>query len=666
MKLVFVRDKGQMCNNIVQFAHAYAWAREHGVRAVSLRFAYKYRYFRICGTAWHNPLVYLVVKFLVWIGLLHDLEYNSLSTDFTPGEEKALRRRLPTVMSGWHVRHNDLVEKYEDELREMFALTDGRQRKVDETFAEMTGEGSSTIGLHVRRGDYKTFMGGKYMLDDEQYIDAVKRTMRLKENARWTVIVCTNDDSLDIEHYRQALAGAEVRLSKGNAWTDLGLLAKCDYVVGVPSSFTLVATLYGHARLHWLSKEDTAAFTEESFYGFVTGLRTMDGWFGGDEVRPRRQLFLISRLLDGGIDTVLLQYLDMFAKDKKYEVTLAIGCNMGELEVFRDRIPEAVKVEYLVENKTLCQFRIDRFKRRTGTLRKLFGEMVFTTIERRIKARRIRQLEREADIVIDFDACHTAYLSDSDRPTYGWLHFSVEKLMEQNSRRTRRILKRLGTYTRVVTICRAMAEEVERMAPEIADRIECVYNPIDRSRLEAMAEEPLETDKPYILAVERLEESQKDISTLLRAYAMIDVAQDLVVVGKGADEQKLKNLAGELGISDRVRFAGFQSNPYKWMRHADLLVHSAKFEGFPTTLVEALAIGTQIVATDCPTGPREILDDGKAGRLVPVGDAQAMASAISEALKQGADAEQAHHAQAHSKRYTQEVIKPQLETMMKG
>ncbi|MCF0183382.1 MAG: glycosyltransferase [Bacteroidaceae bacterium] len=663
MKLVFVRDKGQMCNNIVQFAHAYAWAREHGVRAVSLRFAYKYRYFRICSTAWHNPLVYLVVKFLVWAGVLHDLDYNSLTTDFTPGEEKLLGRRKPTVISGWLVRHYDLVEKYEDELRQLFALTDRRQRQVDRTFAGMVGEGRRTIGLHIRRGDYRTFMGGRYFLDDEQYIDAVRRTMALHADARWTVIVCTNDASLDIGRYRKALEGADVHLSRGNAWTDLGLLAKCDYVLGVPSSYSLVATLYGHTRLHWLAKEDTAAFTEESFYGFTTAMRTMDGWFGGDTPRPRRLLFLVSRLLDGGIDTVLLRYLDMFAYDANYEVTLAIGCNMGELEVFRDRIPETVKVIYLVDNKTLCQFRIDRFLRRVGTLRKLFGEMVFTTIERRIKARRIRQLEREADVVIDFDVCHTAFLGDSDRPTFGWIHFSVESLMEQNSRRTHRILRRLGAYTHIVAICHAMEDELRRYVPELCDRVRCVYNPIDTNVLLEMADEPLETDYPYILAVERLEESQKDISTLLRAYAMLDIPQALVIVGKGADEQRLRTLADELKISEKTHFVGFQSNPYKWMRHADLLVHSAKFEGFGCVLAEALLLHVPVVASDCQIGPREVLDNGRAGSLVPVGDAAAMAAAIRDELRGGKAGERAHHVAAQGEKFSSTTIKPQLETL---
>ena len=88
----------------------------------------------------------------------------------------------------------------------------------------------------------------------------------------------------------------------------------------------------------------------------------------------------------------------------------------------------------------------------------------------------------------------------------------------------------------------------------------------------------------------------------------------------------------ELGIAEHVLFLGFSSNPYPWIANCQLLIHSAKFEGLPTILIEGLMLDRMIVATDCPTGPKEILNRGKAGLLTPVGDVQAMAEAMHHAL----------------------------------
>ena len=136
----------------------------------------------------------------------------------------------------------------------------------------------------------------------------------------------------------------------------------------------------------------------------------------------------------------------------------------------------------------------------------------------------------------------------------------------------------------------------------------------------------------YILAIERLEESQKDLSTLIRAYQLLRSEyhheEKLYLLGKGRDEQLLRQLAESLGISDHVVFLGFSSNPYPWIAHAKAIAHSAKFEGLPTVMIESLIMGKLIVATDCPTGPREILDQGRAGLLTPVGDAEKMAEAL--------------------------------------
>ena len=280
--------------------------------------------------------------------------------------------------------------------------------------------------------------------------------------------------------------------------------------------------------------------------------------------------------------------------------------------------------------------------------------------------RGIQRLEAETDIFVDFDTCAYSYLRSIGRPTVAFLHFSLEQLMQQNARRTRRIGRMLPLYDRVVCISEAMRAEAEQLFPELGSRLRVLYNPKDLARLRQRASElPEDTriQRPYLLAVERLEESQKDISTLLRAYALLQreygVQEQLYIIGKGGSEGELRQLAEALGIAGSVCFLGFISNPYPWIQRCRLMVHSAKFEG--------LLLGKLIVASDCPTGPREILAGGAAGMLVPVGDTSAFASAIHRLLTDEAYArELARGAALAAGRFTFETIAPQLDELFLG
>lgn len=134
-----------------------------------------------------------------------------------------------------------------------------------------------------------------------------------------------------------------------------------------------------------------------------------------------------------------------------------------------------------------------------------------------------------------------------------------------------------------------------------------------------------------IVSVGRLS-PEKDHATLVRAFAKLDRALRLEIAGDGPMRGPLQSLIRELGLTGRVRLSGFVADPFPVFRRAALAVSSSRYEGFGNAIVEALACGTAVVATDCPYGPREILADGRYGTLVPVGDADALARAIREAM----------------------------------
>lgn len=143
---------------------------------------------------------------------------------------------------------------------------------------------------------------------------------------------------------------------------------------------------------------------------------------------------------------------------------------------------------------------------------------------------------------------------------------------------------------------------------------------------------------PVLLAVGRLV-AQKDFATLIRTMARLSAvpAIRLVILGDGPDRVHLVRSIGDLGLHDRVALPGFCTDPGAMLRAADLFLSTSRYEGFGNAIAEALLAGTPVVATDCPFGPAEILDGGRYGRLVPVGDEVALADAIMAALAEKPD-----------------------------
>ena len=144
----------------------------------------------------------------------------------------------------------------------------------------------------------------------------------------------------------------------------------------------------------------------------------------------------------------------------------------------------------------------------------------------------------------------------------------------------------------------------------------------------------------HILAVGRLS-LQKDHETLIKAFARLpnDLNAKLVILGEGPLRENLSALVSQLGLQERVSLPGFITDPYPWFRSADLFVLSSRWEGFGNVIVEALECGVPVVSTNCPSGPEEILEDGRYGKLVPVQDHIALANAMVQSFNEVHDRE---------------------------
>ena len=197
---------------------------------------------------------------------------------------------------------------------------------------------------------------------------------------------------------------------------------------------------------------------------------------------------------------------------------------------------------------------------------------------------------------------------------------------------TRFLLRRADN---LIAVSRGVAEDVIGWARVAPDKVHTIYSPFVDSELEFLAGQGAahpffsRADPCVVLAAGRLE-SVKDYPTLLEAFARVHSKRSprLIILGEGPERNNLERLIRHHGLGDKVSLPGFVSNPFSYMARAAVFVLTSTREGLPGVLVQAMACGCPVVSTDCPSGPREILEGGRFGALVPVGDAEALAKAI--------------------------------------
>lgn len=203
-------------------------------------------------------------------------------------------------------------------------------------------------------------------------------------------------------------------------------------------------------------------------------------------------------------------------------------------------------------------------------------------------------------------------------------------------RSLRHVLPRMD---RIFAVASRVADDVVRNFGVPPSLVKVIYNPILSEKIDAMARQTVdhpwfgENAPPVVVSVGRLTR-QKNYSLLLRALKVVRRTRDvrLVILGEGELREELGSTARALGLADAVSFPGFVENPFGYMARASVFALSSDWEGLPSVLIEALAVGCPIVSTDCPSGPREILQDGEYGRLVPTGDVGSLAAAIEATL----------------------------------
>ena len=326
-------------------------------------------------------------------------------------------------------------------------------------------------------------------------------------------------------------------------------------------------------------------------------------------------LVLHGHLSMGGEERVLLNVLRNLV-ELNYDVDLLITWNHKENNLFESEIPKKVNYEFLFDsyngkNKLIKE--IYRIRAKTTYLKK---------IEKKIK-------NEKYDIVIDYSSNLLKYDNfDIKIPVFAWIHFSLTFGEKLTLEKIKKYKKQYKKYSKIFAITRVMKEEFINKVGIDEKKVELVYNPIDLKLIQKKAENVEKKyenylKQDYFLQVSRLTQ-QKQPEHLVDIYYKLKQAgikEKLYFIGDGEKKEIIKQKIKEYNLEDDIILLGQIENPYPFFKNAKLFVHTAKYEGLPTVLLESLALGTPVVSYDCPTGPRDILGkNSEYGELISLND----------------------------------------------
>lgn len=347
------------------------------------------------------------------------------------------------------------------------------------------------------------------------------------------------------------------------------------------------------------------------------------------------------QLFMGGIERVLINYLEYLALEPTLEITLIIKENIPEKNIFLNDIPKNIKIKYLKSEK-LCKKTVSFSQNKKNIIiRALYqGFLYYSRKKGKICLRNFIR-KNKFDAIIDFDTGAVEYLKGiKGLNIIGWTHFSLKGLKKKRQERSNGKFK---DYNHIVVICDDMKKELKEMYPKYQDKGVRIYNPMNFERIEKqkddesmLSKEDLELLKnDFFIGVSRLVPGKNRVE-MVEIYNELKKRgrkEKLYILGSGSDRVNIEKKIEELNLKNDVLLLGEKKNPFPFMKKAKLFLHTSMGEGFGLVLVEAMLCDTIVVAYDCPTGPREILMNGKAGGLISLNDKKSFENKVIEILE---------------------------------
>ena len=349
----------------------------------------------------------------------------------------------------------------------------------------------------------------------------------------------------------------------------------------------------------------------------------------------KKILFKSGSTMMGGLEKVQIEYINFLVKQEKYQIKIVIENDNGRDNSLEKYINS--NVTYLKDYNYILEIKNLRENRKKSLWSRIKYNLTITK-EKKYADNKFLQIYKEykPDIVIDFDSSLTKIIDKlNSSKNLVWIHSSIKNWKKKKSK-IDRFVDRISKYSKIICICKEMKEDLINLKNELKNKVDFLYNPIDFDRIKKLSNEDFsEEDKKllkdkFLLSIARLDCVPKDFETLFKAY---EIAKKdgydgkLYIIGDGPDKDKVEKLKEANLYKEDILLLGRKENPYNWLKKADKLILSSRYEGFAIVLLEGLCLGKNVIASDCKTGPNEILANNR-GLLFKVGDYSTLAKYI--------------------------------------
>ena len=349
----------------------------------------------------------------------------------------------------------------------------------------------------------------------------------------------------------------------------------------------------------------------------------------------KKILFKSGSTMMGGLEKVQIEYINFLTEQEKYQIKILIENDNGKDNALEKYINS--DVIYLKDYNYILKIKNLRENRKRNLWTRIKYNLAISK-EKKYADNKFLEIYKEykPDIVIDFDSSLTKIIDKlNSSKNLVWIHSSIKNWKKKKSR-IDRFVDRISKYSKIICICKEMKEDLINLKNELKNKVDFLYNPIDFDRIKKLSNKDFsEEDKKllkdkFLLSIARLDCVPKDFETLFKAY---EIAKKdgydgkLYIIGDGPDKEKVEKLKEANLYKEDILFLGRKENPYNWLKKADKLILSSRYEGFAIVLLEGLCLGKNVIASDCKTGPKEILANNR-GLLFKVGDYSTLAKYI--------------------------------------
>ena len=346
-------------------------------------------------------------------------------------------------------------------------------------------------------------------------------------------------------------------------------------------------------------------------------------------------LFKSGSTMMGGLEKVQIEYINFLVKQEKYQIKIVIENDNGRDNSLEKYINS--NVTYLKDYNYILEIKNLRENRKKSLWSRIKYNLAITK-EKKYADNKFLQIYKKykPDIVIDFDSSLTKIIDKlNSSKNLVWIHSSIKNWKKKKSK-IDRFVDRISKYSKIICICKEMKEDLINLKNELKNKVDFLYNPIDFNRIKKLSNEDFsEEDKKllkdkFLLSIARLDCVPKDFETLFKAYEIAKkngYDSKLYIIGDGPDKDKVEKLKEANLYKEDILLLGRKENPYNWLKKADKLILSSRYEGFAIVLLEGLCLGKNVIASDCKTGPNEILANNR-GLLFKVGDYSTLAKYI--------------------------------------